>query len=304
MAISPRLIKRRIRSINNTRKITRAMELVAAAKMRKAVQMAMSSREYSKAAEAIVNDVRAMIDPHAHPLLAGRPVAKTSLVIVVGSNRGLCGGFNAQVLKKSLEFLASRTESQLRIITIGRRTEIALKRTGYPIIASFESMADAPHFDKTRPIGALAYQEFIEGRIDRVFLAYTDFKSALSQVPNIKQLLPIIPESELNQKNGKLDQEEENELIKEAVQEQETVFEPDPRTILDNLLPRLLETELYQALLESSASEHSARMMAMRNATDNASDMMQDLTFTFNQARQASITREISEISAGKAAIE
>jgi F-type H+-transporting ATPase subunit gamma len=165
-------------------------------------------------------------------------------------------------------------------------------------------MADAPHFDKTRPIGGLAYKEFIEGRVDRVFLAYTDFKSALSQIPNVKQILPIIPEVELNQKNGKRDEEEENELIQKAVQEQDTVFEPDPRTILDQLLPRLLETELYQALLESSASEHSARMMAMRSATDNASDMMQDLTFTFNQARQASITREISEISAGKAAIE
>lgn len=299
MAISPRLIKRRIRSVNNTRKITRAMELVAASKMRKAVHMALASREYSKAAEAIVADIRRLIDARTHPLLAGRLEAKNSLVIVVGSNRGLCGGFNAQVLKKSLEFLAQRAETELRIVTVGRKTELALKRTGRPIAASFDSMADAPHFEKTRPVGSFAYAEFMQGRADRVFLVYTDFISAISQIPHVKQLLPIIPEQELTK-----DMREEELDAQLDVQQPDTIFEPDPKTILDAILPRLLETEIYQALLESAASEHAARMMAMRNATDNANDMLQDLTFTFNQARQSSITREISEISAGKAAIE
>ncbi len=301
MAISPRLIKRRIRSINNTRKITRAMELVAAAKMRKAVQMATSSRDYSRAAENIVNDIRSKIGVSAHPLLSGRKHAKNSLVIVVGSNRGLCGGFNAQVLKKTMEFIKARTETQLRIVTIGRRTELAMKRSGFPIDAAFDSMADAPHFEKTRPISLLAYKEFTEGKVDRVFLAYTDFKSALTQVPNVKQLLPIIPEDELKEENDV--SHEPGEEVEQDI-ESNILFEPDPKAILDAMLPRLLETEIYQALLESSASEHASRMMAMRSASDNASDIVKDLTFSFNQARQASITREISEISAGKAAIE
>lgn len=304
MAISPRLIKRRIRSVNNTRKITRAMELVAASKMRKAVQMTLSSRDYSRAAEAIVADIRQLVDAKTHPLLAGRPQAKTSLVMVVGSNRGLCGGFNAQVLKKSIEFLARRTESDVHVVTIGRKTEIALKRAKYPIVASFESIADAPHFEKTRPVGSFAYTEFMQGRVDRVFLVYTNFVSALSQVPQVKQLLPIIPEEELQRIRPEEEEDTEDGAIPKEAVEQDTLFEPDPKTVLDAMLPRLLETEIYQALLESAASEHSARMMAMRNATENATEMMEDLTFTFNQARQASITREISEISAGKAAIE
>ena len=299
MAISPRLIKRRIRSINNTRKITRAMELVAAAKMRKAVHMATTSRDYSRAAEEIVKDIRSRIPEKSHPLLSGNKHAKHCLLIVVGSNRGLCGGFNTQVLKKTMEFIKSRTETSLRIVTIGRRTELAMKRSSYPIDAAFDSMADAPHFDKTRPISVLAYNEFIEGKVDRVFLAYTDFKSALTQTPNVKQLLPIIPESELPEIPEHVADEPLNEVIDSHI-----LFEPDPRSILDAMLPRLLETEMYQALLESSASEHASRMMAMRSASDNASDIVKDLTFSFNQARQASITREISEISAGKAAIE
>ncbi|MCC7357201.1 ATP synthase F1 subunit gamma [Candidatus Uhrbacteria bacterium] len=301
MAISPRLIKRRIRSISNTRKITRAMELVAAAKMRKAVQMATNSRDYSRAAEAIVRDIRLHIGTMAHPLLTGRVSPKNSMVIVVGSNRGLCGGFNTHVLKKAIEFIRARTESHLRIVTVGRRTEASMKRVGFPIDAAFESMADAPHFDKTRPISLLAYNEFMKGNIDRVFLAFTDFKSALTQVPNIKQILPIIPEGELKQ-NGEASVQEEETKPNEI--DSNFLFEPSARAILDEMLPRLIEVQMYQALLESSASEHASRMMAMRNASDNASDIVKELTFSFNQARQASITREISEISAGKAAIE
>jgi F-type H+-transporting ATPase subunit gamma len=298
MAVSTRLIKRRIRSISNTRKITRAMELVAAAKMRKSVHFAVSSREYSKTAQSIVDDVRKLVDPKTHPLLAGRREAKSSLVIVVGSNRGLCGGFNYQVLKKFFEFIKTRPEHRLDIVTVGRRAEIAVRKSGQNIVASFESMADAPSFERSRPVGSYAYKQFMDGTVDRVFLAYTDFKSAVVQVPTIRQVLPIIPEQEL--KDVQASSEEQEKPASEETQ----LFEPGPRQILDHLLPRLLETELYQAFLESSASEHSARMMAMRNATDNASDMMEDLTFTFNQARQANITREISEISAGKASLE
>jgi len=294
MAVSPRLIKRRIRSVTNTRKITKAMELVAASKMRKAVQLTTSSRNYSKTIGALVDDIRKLVDPTTHPLLAGRKESTNTLVIVASSDRGLCGGFNAQVLKKALEFFRSRSGS-IRVVTVGKRAELAVKRTGHPIVAAFEAISNAPSFERSRPVGDLAYQEFKEGKADRVFVVYTDFRSALNQVPTTIQLLPIIPESDLPATIANEDGEREEPKI---------LFEPKAETILDQLLPRLLETQIYQALLESSASEHAARMMAMRSATDNANAMIDDLTLTFNQARQANITREISEISAGKAALE
>lgn len=302
MAISTRLIKRRIKSVANTRKITKAMELVAASKMRKSVQLTLASRAYSGLTKAIVENIRKLIDAKTHPLLAGRVEAKSSLVIVAASDRGLCGGFNGQLLKKTLEFLRGRKEQDIKIITVGKRAEMAIRRAGYKIVASFEAISNSPGFDRTRPIGDLAYKEFIDANVDRVFLVYTDFRGAISQVPEVLQLLPIIPETELKAADEITPElEEEREKIE---YDEPLLFEPNPRAILDTLLPRLLEIRVYQALLESSASEHSARMMAMRNATENASEMLQDLTLTFNQARQASITREISEISAGKAALE
>jgi F-type H+-transporting ATPase subunit gamma len=296
MAVSSRLIRRRIRSIANTRKITKAMELVAAAKMRKSMQMTISSRAYSSTAKKIVDDVRRLVDPNTHPLLAGRAVSTTSLVIVAASDRGLCGGFNSQIVKKTLEFLASRTETEIRIVTVGKRAEAAIRKAGFPIVAAFESVSNAPSFERTRPVGELAYRDFMDRKADRVFMLYTDFRSALSQIPTVVQLLPIIPEAELTQGFSNEEQGSDGE--------EKAIFEPNPQEVLDRLLPRLLETRVYQALLESSASEHSSRMMTMRNATDNATSMLDDLTFTYNQARQAFITREISEISAGKAALE
>lgn len=298
MAVSSRLIKRRIRSVANTRKITKAMELVAASKMRKSVQMTVSSRAYSSSMKAIVDGIRGLVDPKSHPLLAGRATAKTSLVIVAASDRGLCGGFNGQILKKTMEFLRNRHEASIRVVTVGKRAESAVRRAGYRIAAAFEAISNAPGFERTKPVGDLAYAEFMNGNADRVFLVYTDFRSAVSQVPTVVQLLPIVPEDQLT---AAMEREEEDEG---DGREPDVLFEPNPGEILDAILPRLLETRVYQGLLESAASEHSARMMAMRSATDNATDMLQDLTLTFNQARQASITREISEISAGKAALE
>ena len=297
MAVSPRIIKRRIKSVANTKKITKAMELVSAAKMRKAVQLTQNSRMYEGTIRDLTNRIRAMVDPKTHKLLNGVATSKTVLVIVASSDRGLCGGFNAQILKKTLEFLKGRTESDIRIVTVGRRAELAVKKAGYQIVASFEAISNAPSFARTLPIGKLASEAFLHGEVDRVFIAYTDFKSAVTQIPTVTQLLPITPEAELKD-------EEEDDREKKHLEPPDLLFEPSPDEVLETLLPRLLETRVYQTLLESSASEHSARMMAMRSATDNASDMLQDLTFTYNQARQASITREISEISAGKAAIE
>ncbi len=301
MAVSTKIIKRRIKSIANTRKITKAMELVAGAKMRKSVQMTTASRDYSTHINALVQRIRAMVDPGSHPLFTGATKPKASLVIVAASDRGLCGGFNGQILKKTIEFLKTRTE-KIHVVTVGRRAEQAVKRAGYDILASFEAISNAPSFERTVPVGSLAFTQFTSKHVDRVFLVSMEFRSAISQTPAVKQLLPITPEQEI--KDLKYNR---NEIAEEAgvtADETNILFEPSTDAVLDHMLPRLLEMQVYQALLETSASEHSARMMAMRNATENASEMLQDLSFTYNQARQASITREISEISAGKAAIE
>ncbi|MHB8831278.1 MAG: ATP synthase F1 subunit gamma [Patescibacteria group bacterium] len=318
MAVSTRLIKARIKSIGNTRKITKAMELVAGAKMRRAVQMTVDSRHYSGSVKQIVDDVRKVINQRSHPMLYGRKQATRTILVIAASDRGMCGGFNAQLVKKSLEFIKSRKEP-VSIIIAGKKIEPSVRRAGAEIMASFPSISNAPSFDRSKSIGQLAYVEFMERRADRVFLCYSDFRSAISQVPTIVQLLPIVPEEELladndlmfEEKDEALNQMSENQRLhydrahaSKYPQDYKVVFEPTPRYVLDHLLPRLIDTRLYQAMLESTASEQSARMMAMRSASDSATEMLDILTFTFNQARQASITREISEISAGKAALE
>ncbi|MFA5185480.1 MAG: ATP synthase F1 subunit gamma [Patescibacteria group bacterium] len=296
MALSTRLIRSRIKSATNMRKITKAMELVAAAKMRKAIQLTLASRDYARTIRQVVEETSGLVDPNTHPLLAGRPVTKNTILAIASSDRGLCGSFNAQLMRKTLEFLKTRSES-VSIVTIGKRAEQAVRRAGYKILAAFPSVSNAPSYERSAPIGNLLYEEFTSGRADRIFIAYTDFKNALVQIPAISQLLPVIPETELP--TTLAEQEEETEL-----EEPKALFEPDARSLLDTLLPRLLEMQVYQSLLESAASEQSARNTAMHSATDNANNMLQDLTLTFNQARQAMITREISEISAGKAALE
>ena len=318
MAVSTRRIKARIKSIGNTRKITKAMELVASAKMRRAVQMTVDSRHYSGSVKTIVDDIRPLINQRAHPLLYGRKEATKTILVIAASDRGMCGGFNAQLVKKSSEFIKSRKEP-VSVVIVGKKIESSVRRITREILASFPSISNSPSFDRSKSVGQLAYDEFLEKRADRVFLCYSDFKSAISQVPTIVQLLPIVPEHELMASSEPEPDENESNLTEMSESEQlsyersnsqkysadyAVTFEPTPRYVLDHLLPRLIDTRLYQAMLESAASEFSARMMAMRSATDSATEMLDNLTFTFNQARQAFITREISEISAGKAALE
>jgi len=295
MAINPRLIKGRIKSVANTRKITKAMELVAASKMRKSVQLTVASRAYAQTAKELVDNMLRHTDPEMHAFLLGhnrKPGTKLrTLVLVAASDRGLCGGFNAQVLKQALTFLRERGEEDLIVATVGRRAQGAVRRAGHEIIASFDAISNAPSYQAAAPVGKFAVQQFTQKEVDRVFIVYTDYKSAIVQTPVVEQLLPIVATGMTV--NAKPTTSYAND-----------VFEPSADIVLDQLLPRVIETRIYQALLESAASEHAARMMAMRSASDNASGMLDDLTFTFNQARQAGITREISEISAGKAALE
>jgi len=293
VAVQTRAIKRRIKSVKNTRKITKAMELVAASKMRKSVNAVLASRPYSKLAWSTILALGECVDSHLHPLLRTQGEVKNTLVLLITSDRGLAGGFNTNIVRKTREEIRALGSSvEIKTVCIGKRGADAMRRLGYPIMASFLQITNNIKFEEVLPIGRLVVDEFISGACDKVLVAYTDFVSAITQKPLIVQLLPL---------GAKVEEEQEVQNGQEAL---EFTFEPSPSAVLDSMLPRLVETMVYQAVLESAASEHSSRMMAMRSASDAAGDMIDDLSFTYNQARQAGITQEIAEISSGKAALE
>jgi len=307
MAEAPRTIRRRIKSVTNTRKITKAMELVSASKMRRAVAAVLATRPYAEAAWRAVAEIAKVTDPTLHPLLSAKGDAKRVLLIIFTSDRSLCGGYNAQILRIAAEYLRGQG-NEVDIIAVGKKGQATLARTKKNIIAAFEGLTNNPRITDIRTIADIAVGDFTAGKYDSVQIAFTDFRSALVQKPLIRQLLPIIRIDEL----GTVNEAASGQAPHSAAQDMhstpggatEYLFEPSPQAVLDQMLPRLVEAQIYQSLLESSASEHSARMMAMRSASDAASDMIDDLTLTYNQARQAGITREIAEISSGKAALE
>ncbi len=304
MALPPRLIRRRIKSVTGTRKITKAMELVSAAKMRKAVSSVLATRPYAEAAWRALCELAKVTDPTQHPLLrAHEQSAKKTLVILLSSDRGLCGGFNSQLLRKFTAFSGKQTlaEKNIDVVAVGKKGQDGLRRRGASIVGAFADLGNVPKIYDIRPIADLAVNDFTAGRYDEVWLAFTDFRSALTQIPTVRQLLPLTSIAGFGDIEQLKEQSPAETLSGGAT---EFLFEPSPQAVLDAMLPRLVEAQIYQALLESTASEHSARMMAMRSATDAASDMIDDLTLTYNQARQAGITREIAEISSGKAALE
>ncbi len=302
MAVQTRAIRRRIKSVTNTRKITKAMELVAASKMRKAMQSVLGTRPYAKLAWNTVVSIGSKIDTSLHPLLKESKEVKRVLLLVISSDRGLAGGFNTNILRKTFEEIRQLGEGvDVQTICVGKRASDAMRRADKKILASFTGITNSTQFEEVLPIGRMIIDEFTQGNFEKVLVAYTDFVSALTQQPLVLELLPLgSPEqtAELGTLRGA------EEEVYDAQDFSDLLFEPSPKEVLDRILPRLVETIIYQAVLESAASEHSARMMAMRSASDAAKDMLGDLTFTYNQARQAGITQEIAEISSGAAALE
>lgn len=285
-------IKRRIKSIKSTKQVTKAMEAVSASKMRKATAQAVNARSYTHHLGQIVGRIHA--SSVTHPLLSTRKIRK-SLGILIASDRGLCGGLNAAVTKQFLRETQSRQDLGITIepLGIGKKANSAIRRQEQLNLQyAYEGFTDRPDFHEVQSIARLAQEQFLAKEIDEVFIAYTDFQSSLRQVPKTHILLPL-------QVNAANDPEQEIPNNHET----EFLFEPDPQKVFNTLLPRMLEITLYQLLLESAASEHSARMLAMHSATDNATDMIDELTLTYNQVRQASITQEIAEIVAGRLAL-
>lgn len=291
-------IKRRIKSVKSTKKITKAMELVAASKMKRAVSSMLASRLYAGYSWDILTSVSENAGEISHPFFVEKEKERTAgktLLILISSNRGLCGAYNTQIIKKVFHELASQKETgeiTTNFITIGKKGDLAMRKLGQEIMASFFELPDNLTLSSIKPVSDLIINEFSSGKYNMVKIAYTDFVSALSQKPKIKKILPISNEGldeykNLN-KNKKIDY----------------LFEGDKNQLISSLAEKITRMQIYQMILESNASEQSSRMMAMKNATEASGEMIDDLTLMFNKARQANITREISEISAGMVSVE
>lgn len=292
-------IKRRIKSVKNTKKITKAMELVAASKMKRAVSRALASRLYASYSWDLLTSLSARLDEITHPFFTERETGKT-LILLITSNRGLCGAYNSQVIKKTLAMLSGNKTEEIELITIGKKGDSALRRIGQTVTASFLELPDTATLTDISPISKLAISEYKSGTYKHIYVAYTDFISALTQKPQIRRLLPISKEEikEMIESIG-----EGANTAQTATSETPYTFDGDIATLIESLAEKLTRMQIYQMLLESNASEQSARMIAMKNASEAAGEMIDDLTLAFNKARQAGITREISEISAGMASV-
>jgi len=301
MPASTRDIKRRIKSVANTRKITKAMELVAASKMRRAIERVLASRSYSDLAWKTVQQLVEHTDTAGHPLLKQREIKRVA-VLVIGSNRGLCGGFNLQTMSRVKQLVEksgwSNQDVNIDYVSFGKKALHELTISGRTVAADFIKDDTTDEVADIVQLSNLLIQGYAAGQYDEIVVAYTHFHSSLKQEARIRHLLPVNRPSRYL---GHVDKEQENKV--NTVIYSEYIFEPNKDQVLESLLPRLVEVQLYQMVLESEASEHSARMLAMRNASDAANDMINDLTLAFNQLRQAGITQELAEISAGAQAM-
>ena len=279
---SLRDIRRRIRSVRNTAQITKAMELVAASRMRRAQQRVLAARPYSEAMSAMINQLGTARREGAalHPLLQQRAEVRHVGLVMLTTDRGLCGALNTNVIRRGSEFILS-TREEMELVTVGRKGQDFIARRGRTIRATFTQLGDRPEYMAIVPIARVIINDYEQGRIDAAYLLYPKFISTLSQRPEIAQILPITPPEATDGGQRAIDY----------------IFEPDPREILDELLPRYVEVQIYQAVLETIASEQSARMVAMRAANDNAKELIDGLTLTYNRARQAAITSEVNEIA-------
>lgn len=307
---SAKEIKKRIKSIANTKKITKAMEMVAAAKMRRSVESVLATRTYANLGWTTILNISKSKDTDKlfHPLLEKRKQIKKALIVLISSNRGLCGGFNSAVINKAIASI-KKHGIETDFIIIGKKGVSVSSRFGYKVISEFDKNDSALKIQDVFAPAKMITEEFLSKRYDKVLLAYTDFVSPAKQVPRIRQLLPFDIEVE-DEYLGAVGKAEKLKTDKEYIQEKEEkylkggfsfVYEPGADKVFDLMLPRMLEVQLFQALLESNASEHSARMAAMSQATAAASDLVDELTLYYNKARQSAITSEIAEISAGVA---
>lgn len=301
-------LKTRIKSIQSTRKITRAMQMVSAAKMRKAQQAALNSRTYSDLAWELINSLKGIekkeiedtdkeIDfdiakkiEKINQLMQAYPEAKKVGYIIISTNTGLVGGFNSNLLATYHKLDTGNSEIVSELMVMGRKAKDFAIRFGKNMMADFAKQDRLVSIENIYPLAKMASDLYKTGQYKNISIIYNKFISTLSQKPTVKQLLPFMEASS-----------QQSVVSSQPV---DFLFEPDPEVVLENLLPRIIESQIYQALLESDAGEHSARMVTMKNATEAAGDLISDLTLTYNQLRQNKITTELSEITAGRIALE
>jgi len=295
---STREIRRRIRSVKNISQVTRAMQMVAASKMRRAQEQVLATRPYTEKAWQVLTNLAAQrgVDETVHPLLQVREEIKTIGMVLITADKGLCGSYNHAMIQAASRFIDA-LPYPVELIAVGKRGRDAMWRMKRTIVAEFSDLPPQPRLLDVTPIAHIAMEGFVSRKYDVVYLAHTDFINTLTQRPAIWQLLPLLPldlgVTAVSEHRGE----------REPATTTEYIYEPDPHTILDTVLPRFTELQVYQALLESLASEHSARMVAMRNATENAMDLLDDLTLTYNRARQEAITKEMLDIAGGAEAL-
>lgn len=299
--ISTRTIRRQIQSVKNTGQITKAMEMVSASKMRKSQEAALMSRPYAEAALHMLKKVSESVEPQKNILLKKKE-GKNICLLVVTSDKGLCGGLNSNILREASRIINKEKDKNISIVAVGKKAESFFTRTSN-IHAVFNGIGDTVELKETLPISNLLINDFSKGRFDKITAIYTNFISTLKQEVKVRTILPI------TRKNLEETIEEiENMAVPDKNLKNgnniEYKFEPSPEEVLHRLLPNLIETQTYHIVLESNASEHSARMVAMKSATDNARELLGDLRLTYNYVRQQKITQEMSEISAGVAAQE
>ncbi len=284
---STREIRRRIRSVKNIAKVTKAMETVSAAKMRKAQQQVLATRPYAERSWVVLTHLaRLRSEGVEQPLLKQRDVKKVALLLITG-DRGLAGAYNANILRKAFDQIEAWEGAgvDVNVVTVGRKGRDIMLRHGPPLRAEFTGLSARPSSNDIAPVASILLEDFIEEQFDAVYMAYTNFVTTLRQEPVVKQLLPIVPDESL------------------PAVATDYIFEPDPQTILNEVLRGLTELQILQAVYESIASEESARMVAMRNATEAANDLIGELTLSYNKARQEGITKELLDIVGGASAL-
>jgi F-type H+-transporting ATPase subunit gamma len=275
-------IRRRIKSVKNTAQITRAMQLVAAAKMKKAQDQALAGREYSQQLNGVLQDISEGFSETTHPLLEKRGGGR-ELVLVISTDKGLCGAINTNLGK----IVRKETSESADFVTVGRKLRIMMEKLGRNVIADF-TVKDPVPFADARAIASLLSKQFLDGNYDKVSVAYTRFVNTISQQPEVVQLLPVIPPT----------------TFADATDTNDFLFEPSPEDVLGAILPLYINFRVFQTLLEARASEHSARMVAMKAATDNAKKFIKELTLEYNKLRQGAITAELLEITTAMKAME
>jgi len=280
-----RAIRQRIKGVENTSKITKAMEMIASSKMRKAQERGLAGRPYAEKINQVISNLAALkqMDGGMHPLLKKRSVNKISIIHIT-PDRGLSGGLDANLNRKTGAFILQQ-QVPVSLVTVGRRGIEYMRRFGREIRAEFSNLGDKPGLIDTLPISRIVIDDYCNGLVDMVFVVYAKFINTMRQMPEIMQLLPVEPAESTKGQHS------------------DYIFEPNPQTVLDRLLPRFVESEIYHAVLESIASEQSARMVAMRNATQSAEELLEALTLAYYKARQESITAELLDIVGGAAAI-